>query len=106
MEIATLIYAAECAMCRSSALWLMRRALSSGTLEILPCRSRVRQARFPQVAEERCLEAMQLVLPFEAAGGALKSLERKRVRVRGWVEQRGGPRLHASWAGQIEVVGN
>ena len=43
---------------------------------------------------------------FDAAGVALKSLERKRVRVRGWVEQRGGPRLHASWAGQIEVVGN
>jgi len=46
------------------------------------------------------------VAAFEAAGGPLKSLERKRVRVRGWVEQRGGPRLHASWAGQIEVVGN
>jgi endonuclease YncB( thermonuclease family) len=43
---------------------------------------------------------------FEAAGIPLKSLERRRVRVRGWVEQRGGPRIHASWAGQIEVVGN
>lgn len=43
---------------------------------------------------------------FEAAGVPLKSLERRRVRVRGWVEQRGGPRVHASWAGQIEVVGN
>jgi endonuclease YncB( thermonuclease family) len=43
---------------------------------------------------------------FEAAGVPLKSLERRRLRVRGWVEQRGGPRIHASWAGQIEVVGN
>jgi endonuclease YncB( thermonuclease family) len=43
---------------------------------------------------------------FEAAGIPLKSLERRRVRVRGWVEQRGGPRIHASSAGQIEVVGN
>jgi endonuclease YncB( thermonuclease family) len=43
---------------------------------------------------------------FEAAGIPLKSLERRRVRVRGWVEQRGGPRIHASWAGQIEVAGN
>lgn len=43
---------------------------------------------------------------FEAAGVPFKSLERKRVRVRGWVEQRGGPRIHASWSGQIEVVGN
>jgi endonuclease YncB( thermonuclease family) len=43
---------------------------------------------------------------FEAAGVPVKSLERRRIRVRGWVEQRGGPRIHASWAGQIEVVGN
>ena len=46
------------------------------------------------------------VADFEAAGVPLKSLERRKVRVRGWVEQRGGPRIHASWAGQIEVVGN
>jgi endonuclease YncB( thermonuclease family) len=46
------------------------------------------------------------IAAFEAAGVPLKSLERKRVRVRGWVEQRGGPRIHASSASQIEVVGN
>lgn len=46
------------------------------------------------------------VAAFEAAGMPLKSLERRRIRVRGWVEQRGGPRIHASWVGQIEVVGN
>jgi len=44
------------------------------------------------------------VAAFEAAGVPVKSLERKRILVRGWVEQRGGPRLHASWPGQIEVV--
>lgn len=43
---------------------------------------------------------------FEAAGVPLRSLERRRVRVRGWVERRGGPRIHASSAGQIEVTGN
>jgi endonuclease YncB( thermonuclease family) len=46
------------------------------------------------------------VAAFEAAGVPLKSLERRRVRIRGWVEHRGGPRIHASWAGQIEMVGN
>ena len=50
-------------MCRASALWLMRRALSSGTLEILPCASGVRRTRFPQITEQACLTAMQLVLP-------------------------------------------
>jgi len=41
----------------------MRRALDAGTLEILPCRSAPRRARFPQVTDEQCLTAMQLVLP-------------------------------------------
>lgn len=44
---------------------------------------------------------------FEAAAGRpLKSLERRRIRVRGWIEQRGGPRIHAERPGQIEVVEN
>lgn len=62
---AVLIYDAECPMCRASALWLLRRAMNAGArdLELLPCRSPARQARFPQLTEEACLEAMQLVLP-------------------------------------------
>ena len=36
----------------------------------------------------------------------LKSLENKRIRVRGWVETRGGPRIEALHVGQIEVLGN
>jgi endonuclease YncB( thermonuclease family) len=42
---------------------------------------------------------------FEAAGIALKSLENKRIRVRGFVEARGGPRIEALRVGQIELVG-
>ena len=60
---AVLIYDADCAMCRASALWIMGLALSGGALEILPCRSSARRARFPAVSEEACLGAMQLVLP-------------------------------------------
>jgi endonuclease YncB( thermonuclease family) len=41
---------------------------------------------------------------FEAAGIALKSLENRRIRVRGWVEARGGPRIEVLRVGQIEVV--
>jgi predicted DCC family thiol-disulfide oxidoreductase YuxK len=62
-QVATLVYDADCAMCRASALWLMRRAMAAGELEILPCRSGPRRARFPQIADERCMRAMQLVLP-------------------------------------------
>ena len=42
---------------------------------------------------------------FEAAGLALKLLENKRIRVRGFVEQRGGPRIEALHVGQIEIIG-
>ena len=62
-QVATLVYDADCAMCRASALWLMRRAMAAGQLEILPCRSGPRRARFPQLTEEQCMRAMQLILP-------------------------------------------
>jgi endonuclease YncB( thermonuclease family) len=42
---------------------------------------------------------------FEAAGIALKSFENRRIRVRGWVEARGGPRIEVLKVGQIELVG-
>jgi len=42
---------------------------------------------------------------FEAAGIALKSLENRRIRVRGWVEARSGPRIEVLHVGQIEVLG-
>ena len=42
---------------------------------------------------------------FEAAGIALKSLENRRIRVRGWVEARSGPRIEVLHVGQIELLG-
>ncbi len=46
------------------------------------------------------------VLPvFEAAGIAPKSLENRRIRVRGFVEARGGPRIEVFRAEQIELLG-
>jgi hypothetical protein len=41
----------------------------------------------------------------ESAGVALKSLENRRIRVRGWIEARPGPRMEVVRAGQIEVLG-
>jgi endonuclease YncB( thermonuclease family) len=40
----------------------------------------------------------------EAAGLAPKSLENRRIRVRGWVEARTGPRIELLRAGQIEIL--
>jgi endonuclease YncB( thermonuclease family) len=41
---------------------------------------------------------------FAAAGLDVKQLEGRRVRVRGWVERRGGPIIEAAAPGQIELV--
>ena len=40
----------------------------------------------------------------EAAGMSLKSLENRRIRVRGWVEARSGPRIEVMRLGQIEML--
>ncbi|MET0971219.1 MAG: thermonuclease family protein [Tardiphaga sp.] len=48
----------------------------------------------------------RMMAAYEQAGITLKSLERQRIRVRGWVERRGGPRIEVSRVGQIEVVGD
>jgi endonuclease YncB( thermonuclease family) len=41
---------------------------------------------------------------FAAAGLELKKLEGRRVRIRGWVEERGGPRIEAQGPEQIEIA--
>ena len=47
----------------------------------------------------------RMMAAFEAAGIAPKSLENRKIRVRGWVEARGGPRIEALRVGQIELLG-
>ncbi len=41
---------------------------------------------------------------FAAAGVDLNRLEGRRIRVRGWIEQRGGPLIAAETPGQIELL--
>jgi endonuclease YncB( thermonuclease family) len=42
---------------------------------------------------------------FEAAGLGPKSLENRKIRVRGYISSRGGPRIELLRVGQIEVLG-
>ena len=47
----------------------------------------------------------RMVPAFEAAGLSPKSLENRRIRVRGFVEARSGPRIDVLRVGQVEVLG-
>jgi len=51
----------------------------------------------------------RMIATFEAAGILLKSLENQKIRVRGWIEARGGPgagpRIEVLRVGQIERLG-
>jgi endonuclease YncB( thermonuclease family) len=47
----------------------------------------------------------RMVSAFEAAGVVPKSFENRRIRVRGWIEARGGPRIEVLRVGQIELAG-
>jgi endonuclease YncB( thermonuclease family) len=46
----------------------------------------------------------RLLRAFEAAGVKPMALEHRMIRVRGWVERRGGPRMQAFAPGQIETI--
>ena len=48
----------------------------------------------------------RMMASFEAAGVTPQSFENRRIRVRGWVERRGGPRIEVRRVRQIEVVGD
>jgi predicted DCC family thiol-disulfide oxidoreductase YuxK len=84
VERAVLIYDGDCAMCRSSALWLMRRARASDRLEILPCRSEPRRTRYPGISDAACMQAMQLVLPDGRVLAGADAVPELLRRLRGW----------------------
>ena len=58
----------------------------------------------------RWSEALTVTVPkrheraFAAAGLTPKALENRRLRVRGWVEERNGPRIEATRPEQIEIA--
>jgi endonuclease YncB( thermonuclease family) len=47
----------------------------------------------------------RMIPVFEGTGIMLKSLENRRIRVRGWIEARRGPRIEVLRVGQIELLG-
>ncbi len=68
---AILVYDGACPLCTRAADWVRRNARPD-VVELFPCQSEERTARFPEISEAACMEAMQLVLP----DGSIRSGER------------------------------
>jgi len=82
MPAALLIYDANCPMCTRAQAWIARHA-QPGALEYLGCQSDERARRVPQMSEEECMEAMQLVLEDGRIFAATAAFERLLPRLRG-----------------------
>ena len=80
---AVVIYDGACALCQGGITWISRRAVR-GELEFLPCQSSERRARFPWMAEARCMEAIQLVLPDGRVFAAAAAIPEILRHLRGW----------------------
>lgn len=61
MTKATLLYDAECPVCRRAATWAHARS-RAGLLEIAPCNSAEHLRHFAEVSHEDCESAPQLIM--------------------------------------------
>lgn len=61
MNKATLLYDADCAVCRRAATWALERSIP-GDLEIVSCNSMEHIKYFSEISEEDCESAPQLVM--------------------------------------------
>ena len=82
MNKAVLIYDGACPLCRSSVRLVTGRA-RSGELELLPLQAPERAARYPELSEEACRQAMHLVLPDGRVVAGSEALPEALARLRG-----------------------
>lgn len=80
---AVLIYDGACAFCQGGMRWVERRARPD-QFEFLPCQSPERRSRYPWMAEETCLRAIQLVLPDGRVLAGDVAIPEVLRRLRGW----------------------
>ena len=80
---ATLIYDADCPMCRAVVDWVNERK-SDPDLRTLPCQSDERVRQFPDLSQDECLESVQFVLEDGRRYAGAESIPHLLLRVRGW----------------------
>ena len=78
-----LIYDGECTLCQATKDWIEKHAVP-GQIEFLPCQSEERKRRFPQIKEEVCLQAMQVISPDGQIFAGDKALPEILSRLRRW----------------------
>ena len=83
MAKATLIYDNECPLCTRAAGWVAAHG-TRDALDTLPCKSPARAERFPNISEQACMEAMQLVLPDGRVYSGDQALPLLLNLIRGW----------------------
>ena len=78
-----LIYDGNCSLCRKSIDWIQKREVGD-VIEYLPCQSKERKTRFPEMTEETCLSAIQLILPDGRVLSGEKAFPEIFKYLRGW----------------------
>lgn len=56
-----MIYDGACPVCTRAASWFTKRVPDT-VLEAIPCQSKERHQRYPQISEQACLESIHVVL--------------------------------------------
>ena len=83
IDKAVLIYDDNCNLCRAGKTWIEKRALP-GQIEFLSCQSLQRASRYPQVAKEQCMQAIQLVLTDSRILQGADAIPEILYRIKGW----------------------
>lgn len=63
MQKAILIYDDKCSLCRGCMKWIELHAIRRDIFEFIPCQSDERKNRFPEIADEVCLQSLHLIFP-------------------------------------------
>lgn len=90
-----LIYDGDCPLCRASIDWIRQRERAPG-FETITCQSEERAERFPELPEEECMRAVQLIeVDGERYSGA-DALPKVLLRLRAW--------RWAAWAFRLPLI--
>ncbi|MDN3515946.1 MAG: DUF393 domain-containing protein [Candidatus Brocadia sp.] len=96
IKAVVLIYDARCSLCCGCIKWIELHAVNRDAFEFVPCQSEERRRRFPEMSDETCLQAFQLVLSHNQILSGEKALPEILTRLKGFRWLSALPRLPIS----------